>query len=253
MKKSGTLLLILFLLSSGVYLVPGAAAGERNQKTLVTFDHPVELPGTVLPAGTYVFKLVDFTVDRNAVQVLSEDERRIHATILTLPAYRAKATDETSIIFEERSTGEPRAIKKWFFPDRTYGQEFVYSKPRHTEVVRVDEFPASSGIAKSTDWISAEAQSAKVESYVTTEHAARAESEESDYSRLLKQRQLQVLEEEQEPEGQVIAHSIESPMITQLPRTGSSLPLLGLSGLIFLAAGFALRCYSRRAGSTQRH
>jgi hypothetical protein len=236
---------MLFLLSSGVYLVPGAAAGERNQKTLLTFDHPVELPGTVLPPGTYVFKLVDFTINRNTVQVLSEDERKIHATIMALPAYRAETTGKTSIIFEERSAGQPHAIKKWFFQDHMHGHEFVYSKPLHTEVARIDEFAASSGIAKSADWVSSETPAARVEPYVT---AARTQSEESDYLRLLKQRQSQAMEEEQEPEGQVFAHSVQSPMITQLPRTGSPLPLVGLSGLLFLAAGFALRCYSRRAG-----
>ena len=36
-------------------------ADEGNQKTTLTFSEPVELPGIVLPAGKYVFKLVETT------------------------------------------------------------------------------------------------------------------------------------------------------------------------------------------------
>ena len=40
----------------------GAKADEWNKITVVTFNQPFEIPGVgaqVLPAGTYVFKLLD--------------------------------------------------------------------------------------------------------------------------------------------------------------------------------------------------
>ena len=51
-----------------------ANACEWDQKTVVTFSGPVEIPGQVLDGGTYVFKLADSASDRSIVQVFSEVE-----------------------------------------------------------------------------------------------------------------------------------------------------------------------------------
>ena len=40
-------------------LVPIAHADQWDKQTLVTFSNPVEVPGRVLPAGTYVFKIAN--------------------------------------------------------------------------------------------------------------------------------------------------------------------------------------------------
>jgi len=40
-------------------MVPRATADESDEKTVFTFSGPVEIPGQVLPAGTYVLKLAD--------------------------------------------------------------------------------------------------------------------------------------------------------------------------------------------------
>jgi hypothetical protein len=40
-------------------------ADEWDKKTNVTFNEPVEVPGVVLPAGSYVFKLADSESDRH--------------------------------------------------------------------------------------------------------------------------------------------------------------------------------------------
>ena len=38
-------------------LAPGARADQFDKKTNLTFSGPVQLPGTTLPAGKYMFKL----------------------------------------------------------------------------------------------------------------------------------------------------------------------------------------------------
>ena len=53
-----------------------ASAQSWNKRTTVTFNVPVEIPGAgaqVLPAGTYVFRLLDSLSDRNIVQVFNKD------------------------------------------------------------------------------------------------------------------------------------------------------------------------------------
>src|ERR1022692_3659166 len=120
----------------GVVYSPAAKADGWNRKTVMTFSAPVEIPGVhlkgwgVLPAGTYVFKLVDSQSDRHIVQIFNADEKTVYATILSIPNYRLKATDKTVITFRERPAGEPEAIRAWFYPGRNWGEEFVYPKAR---------------------------------------------------------------------------------------------------------------------------
>src|SRR6185436_19081541 len=99
---------------------PNASATELNRKTTITFSGPVEIPGVhlqgygVLPAGTYVFKVLDSNSSRDIVQILSKDELTVYATILAIPNYRLKATDKTVITFRERPAGQPEALRAWF-------------------------------------------------------------------------------------------------------------------------------------------
>src|SRR6478672_294540 len=68
-----------------------ASAQTRNKRTTVKFSAPVEIPGAgaqVLPAGTYVFRLLDSQSDRHIVQVFNADESHLYATILAIPNYR---------------------------------------------------------------------------------------------------------------------------------------------------------------------
>jgi hypothetical protein len=71
-------------------VLPRAKADARNQKTVFTFSGPVEIPGQVLEAGTYVFKLMDSQSDRNVVQVFNKRENHLYGTFLTIPDYRLK-------------------------------------------------------------------------------------------------------------------------------------------------------------------
>src|SRR5579863_3778682 len=126
----------------GTALTTIARADEHNEKTVVTFSGPVEIPGVhlkgwgVLPAGTYVFKLVDSQSDRDIVQIFSADEKTVYATILAIPNYRLKATGKTVITFRERPAGQPEALRAWFYPGRNWGQEFVYPKSKAIEIAQ---------------------------------------------------------------------------------------------------------------------
>ena len=55
----------------------------------------------VLPAGTYVFKLVNSSNDRHIVQIFNKDQTKIYATILAIPNYRLTPKDKTVITFNE--------------------------------------------------------------------------------------------------------------------------------------------------------
>ena len=113
----------------------------------MTFSGPVEIPGvhlkgwSVLPAGTYVFKILDSQSDRHIVQIFNADETQIYATILAIPNYRLKATDKTVVTFRERPAGEPDALRAWFYPGRNWGEEFVYPKARAIALAKETNTP----------------------------------------------------------------------------------------------------------------
>jgi len=65
---------------------PLARADAWNHKTKLDFSEPIEVPGKVLPAGHYIFKLMDSQSDRHIVQVWNADDTQIEGTVLTSTA-----------------------------------------------------------------------------------------------------------------------------------------------------------------------
>jgi hypothetical protein len=126
----------MFVAALTFAFAPTAPADEFDKKTIATFSGPVEIPGTVLPQGTYVFKLLDSTGSRNIVQVFDKDEKQLYATILAVPDYRMTPPDKPMIVFEERPAGSPEAIRAWFYPGDNYGEHFVYPSKRANELAK---------------------------------------------------------------------------------------------------------------------
>ena len=132
-------------MGGAAWLAPAAKADEWNKETVLTFNEPVEIPGQVLPAGTYVFKLFDSQSDRNIVQIFTEDQKHVLATVMAIADYRAEPTDKTVVTFDERPAGSPEALRRWFYPGDTTGVEFVYPKSE-TQLAAKYEEPAPAAI-----------------------------------------------------------------------------------------------------------
>jgi hypothetical protein len=219
-------------------LAPGARADEWNKKTFLTFSGPVQVPGATLPAGTYTFKLADLSGNRHVVQVFDKDEKKIFTTILAIPNQRLEPSDKPVVLFSERPAGSPTAVKVWYYPGETIGNEFVYPKTQamaiakasHTTVLstsdettntermktaeighidesgrmRGDNFPAASTTASAAPSRDAELKN-------STGTAGRADTT---------------------PRSTTARH---------LPRTASNLSLFGLLSVLSLAVGLGLR------------
>src|SRR5271165_6188185 len=110
MKRSKSLAIICCLVPTAMTVAIQVKADEFNKKTTITFTEPFEVPGAgaqILPAGTYVFKIMDSQYDREIVQIFSPDELHLYTTILATPNLRLKATDKTVQTFGERGAGQP--------------------------------------------------------------------------------------------------------------------------------------------------
>jgi hypothetical protein len=117
-------------------LAPGVRADEYTKQAFLTFSGPVQLPGITLPAGTYQIKLADPESGRRALQVWDKDGNKLFITLLTVPDERMKPSDEPVVVFGERAAGQAQPIRAWFYPNETYGQEFVYPKDQAMKIAR---------------------------------------------------------------------------------------------------------------------
>jgi hypothetical protein len=136
MKNVKTVFCLVAITLFGAAVLPSARADTWNKKTVVTFSQAVEVPGRILPAGTYTFQLLDSQSDRHIVQIFNADGSHIIATILAINDYRLQPTGDTVMKFSERPGDSPEALRAWFYPGDNFGQEFVYPKTRAIQLAQ---------------------------------------------------------------------------------------------------------------------
>jgi LPXTG-motif cell wall-anchored protein len=226
--KVGAMIFCLSLVI--VSAISSAKADEWNRKTTMTFDEPFEVPGVgaqILPAGTYVFKVMDLP-DRHVVQIFNQAEDHVFTTILAIPNYRLKATSKTVMTFKERGEGQPEAIRAWFYPGRDWGEEFVYPKTRALELAKIVDEPV---LATPVE-LPAPVEALKVAPIV----AVKPTGEEVAVADVVEVPPAEVAAAEPAPAEPAAA----------LPQTASNLPFVGLLGLLSLGACAGLLFLSKR-------
>jgi hypothetical protein len=106
------------------------------EKAVVTFDRPVEVPGKVLPPGSYMFKTVE---NNELVQIFSADERQLFATVLVVPEDRPAVSSDIDCFVQlnkTRGAGAPQEVQSFFLPGRTSGYLFIYPNTLQTRRTR---------------------------------------------------------------------------------------------------------------------
>lgn len=235
------------LMVSLIGLVAGSSvrADEWDRKTILTFSQPVEIPGQVLPAGTYMFKLADTMGDRHIVEIFNADGSQIIATVMTIPDYRLTATDQTVIRFGEVPAGSPEAIRAWFYPGNTIGQEFVYPKARAVLLAK-----ASKTVVPATAVAIASADDLKTAPII----AVTPEATETPVTAAIQT--TPVPNTASSVTGTTGVTQTRTPARRtgrRLPETASGLPLLMFLALGSIASAFALRTVARPALAKVSH
>lgn len=257
--------LIATALVLAVLAVLAGRATAQNANTLerssLSFNAAVELPGVTLEPGTYVFKLAD-SASRNVVQVWDKDEKKMLGQWTFVQAERPEATSETVVMFKETREGATPAVQFWYFPGEKVGKEFIYPKDQAERIaartganVRADE--ASIAVAEVSPAPAepvAEAPAPVVAAPAVVAEAP-AEAPEPEPAR-----QAEVAVEERQvaaaapapqpepapaPEPRAVGTSGQQPQAAtdELPRTASPLALTGLLGLLSLAGAAGIRAF----------
>ena len=100
--------------------------GWTGQQNTLRFGGAVALPGVVLPAGTYRFKVIEGG-SGDIVRVTSEDGRQPYFMGFTRKVMRPYSHDRNrAIVLGEAAAGTPPPIAIWFPDDGDNGHEFIY-------------------------------------------------------------------------------------------------------------------------------
>jgi hypothetical protein len=121
------------LLLAFLIVLPNVRADEWNQATVFTFNESVQLPGQVLPAGVYVFELVN-NFNHEIVRISNADRTKVIAVIQARRTTQKGFTGNAAIVLAERGSSQPPAVVAWSYPGRLEGHQFLYPKQMQTEV-----------------------------------------------------------------------------------------------------------------------
>jgi hypothetical protein len=248
------------LLTAAITSAQGTLA---DRKTVVAVSGPMSIPGATLPAGTYVFKIIDSPANRHIVQIFDREEAKLIATLLAVPAERAEADGEPLITFKETPSDRPPAVRYWYYAGEKSGNEFVYPKAQAMMIASASGESVSAVDTDATDieaWkksevsrvtANAEPQSTTSTATTTTQPTTTAPVTPEPTPAPTPTPETPMAPPAAVTSAPSITAGQPEPVGTSgrteaLPRTASELPAVGLIGWLALAAAFGVRA-ARRA------
>jgi hypothetical protein len=232
MKIVKAIFCLLAVSSLGATVLPSARADEWNKKTVVTFSQAVEVPGKILPAGTYTFQLLDSTSDRHIVQIFNADGTHIIVTILAINNYRLEPTGDTVMKFRETPGDAPEALRAWFYPGDNFGQEFVYPKVRAIQLAQTTKEIVPAVAADTLD------DSAMKTVPIV---AVTPDQKEVEVTTVIQTTPPVATVQTPAPATTATPAPVAVKETEELPRTASSMPLLALLGGLAISLALGLK------------
>jgi hypothetical protein len=147
MQTQWTLRLVA-LAAVAVLAAPAQTRAQNAQtQTTVTVGGPVQIPGTTLPAGTYVFETAAGSGGRQAVRIYSADHSKLIATAEAVGMKREGALTDLVQLRPSILGSGPTALKGWLPSNSGDGFQFVYSAREAADIANRTDTPvvASAG------------------------------------------------------------------------------------------------------------
>ena len=239
----------------------------RDKATKVTVTEPMQVPGTVLAPGEYVFRLNDSNANRHIVQIFDKDETKLITTIQAIPNARLTPTDQGIMTYEERPIGQPVALEAWFYSGETLGQQFVYPKSKAEELSRLNrvqvpstgtehvysgevaETPVAAQDRSTSSRAPEPTYSASAGSNVTSQAPVTPTPATSQYGTATtvpaRQEPGAVANPTPVPARQGANPNVSPDTGAKLPNTASLLPLVGLLGSLLIGVALLLKLLVR--------
>jgi LPXTG-motif cell wall-anchored protein len=217
-----------------------ANADEWNKRTILTVNETIQVKDTVLEPGQYILKLLNSPAERHIVQIFDGDQSHLIGTVFAIPKQRMQVTGDSQFTFWETPPGTAKALRAWFYPGDSVGQEFPY--PEHPQPLAMAESPSPAPSADVTE----PAPAPSIPSQPAAEEPVPlpapdvpaaaptpvADTPEPSTAAAAGEEPTTPVQAEPEP---------AQAQPAELPKTGSPYPLLGIAGVWLLALGGLLR------------
>ena len=241
-------------LGMGVTLCASIALAQpEDKRTYFTFSAPIALPGTTLPAGRYVFRIVDTTTSRKVIQVLSDDGKRPYVMANTIPDQRRDPVKDATVAFYETPRGAPAAVKTWWYPGESTGYQFIYPRAQAKQIAQSTGkavLTTKSESTKTEETKSAELTRVEATGKDVDVNAPEAEANES--TTVFNRNAPSVASnegverrppQEDRDRGNAVKSNEPAQQVArnELPKTASSLPIVGFIGMLSALGFVALR------------
>jgi hypothetical protein len=247
---------ILGLGLSATLFASAAQAQPEDKRTYFTFSGSIALPGVTLPAGRYLFRIVDTTASRKVIQVLSEDQKKPFTMVNTISDQRRDPPKDATVVFYESPRGTPAAVKSWWYPGETIGYQFIYPRSQAKQIAKNTGQPVLTTKTESTK--SEETKSAELSRVdasgrdVDVNAADAAGFHDSSANATVFNRNTSTPEQTEGVNAVASGSSQDrfssrnqnnAPRTTrtELPRTASNLPFVGLIGMLSALGFVSLR------------
>jgi len=195
----------------------GQGLQDVSRKTTVKITSSMEVPGRVLPPGTYIFEVMDIVGTRDIMRITNADDGKVIATIIAVPDYRVKPGDKAVVQYKEEPAGRPTALRAWFYAGERAGLEFVYPRHRAVELAQASNEVVPAEVTEAT------------ENNLTTVPLTAVTPQGKE-----------------EPVAKAIETTPAPTEVAQaLPKTASLTPLIALLGGLLVAAGFGLKTVAK--------
>lgn len=216
---------------SAVLIVSQARGDQWDKKTILTVSNqPIQIRDTVLEPGQYVLRLLDSQSDRHVVQIFDRYQTHIINTVLAVPANRAWPTGRTEFTFWETPPGTYKAMRTWYYPGDSMGQEFPY--PKHLQQIAMVIPPAP-------------AAEPAPEPQPEAANPEPAPAEQPQTVNPEPEQQPTEVAQNTPPATTPDTTTATSEPQTQLPQTSTPYPLIGLGGAAMLGLYGLLRKWKR--------
>ena len=221
-----------------VAVAPEAKADDWDHKTIVTTSVPLNVAGTVLEPGKYVFQLLYTAPYEHVVQILNVRENHLITSVMAHPVgymeqgiparLQGAEAGKAHFTFWETPAGEPKALRDWYYQGAFQGEEFPYHKMAVTQVAQVTQTtPAPEPQAEAPAPPAEVAQNTPppppAETPAPAPEAAPAP----------------------QPEPSTVA---ENPTPRTIPQTSSNIPLLALFGFSSIGLAIGVGAFAKRMG-----
>jgi len=229
LSKIGLLAGVIFLAGSG--LTGGAARADSPAKsTTISIQTPTQVPGSVLPAGTYMFKNSGSQSGWNIVQIYNNDGSSLVTTVLTYPNPKVAANGQTVIIYPANGAGSIPAMEGVVLAGDSTVEQFAYPKTMADQIgaanhLRIpttgtdDAYPSALPEAASS-WSAPVADNSVSDADANTNANTNADAS-------------------------MTAQNVPETQEHELPKTASPLPLIMLIGLMAIVGIVILRRVNR--------